>query len=457
VALKSKATTVGSWPPANSPMEEPAARPRVKKKRAFSFKGETKKRISGVRRNTFSRGSKKPTGRVFGCSIQKACKLGDCEGVPTVVIETINYLENNNGTVTEGIFRIPGKASLIEELKAQYDKKGSVDLSEVHDVHSVAGLLKQYLRELPEPLLTYWLYDSYVEVGKIEHHIERCLELKSLLQALPKGHKEVVFSVVSFLNKVGENNSINKMTPGNLAMVFTPNLICKKTEELRQIMGDAPYLNLAIKTLIEECEFLAGERTNPKKIGGESEDQGQGYISLSAVKQKMDQGFSPEQALIAVKSGLLQSSAPNLPTVLEDKEYNEEEAQAFTPLEPCEFINAVHTGLEVSDDDTTHSSNHNSYYETNYSSETDQNNTCGTELDSPAISEKAFHDLCVSRAVEKQLHIPYLGAMTDRADTSSHDSWASCDDNYNYNDNHMTADNEGTVSVSEGLVFAEFG
>lgn len=60
-----------------------------------------------------------------------------------------------------GIFRLPGQASRIQALKELYDSGSQEDFSTSEDVHTVASLLKLYLRELPQPIVPFVFYDSY--------------------------------------------------------------------------------------------------------------------------------------------------------------------------------------------------------------------------------------------------------------------------------------------------------
>ena len=60
-----------------------------------------------------------------------------------------------------GIFRLPGQASRIHVLKELYDSGSQEDFSVSEDVHTVASLLKLYLRELPQPVVPFLLYDSF--------------------------------------------------------------------------------------------------------------------------------------------------------------------------------------------------------------------------------------------------------------------------------------------------------
>ena len=67
---------------------------------------------------------------------------------------------------TEGIFRRSGNTTRINELKRKINSGEDVQLMK-EDTHAVAGLLKTFLRELEEPLLTYELYDEIIQFSGI--------------------------------------------------------------------------------------------------------------------------------------------------------------------------------------------------------------------------------------------------------------------------------------------------
>lgn len=114
--------------------------------------------------------------KVFGVSIQDLAKRSkDPNGcIPSVVKQTIAYLDLQ-GLEVEGIFRKNGSASMIQYYKDQFDQGvlinanhscspgAEVDLTKCTDTHTVCGLLTLWLRELPEPLLTYDLYEKFIE------------------------------------------------------------------------------------------------------------------------------------------------------------------------------------------------------------------------------------------------------------------------------------------------------
>ena len=67
-----------------------------------------------------------------------------------------------------GIFRLPGQASRIHTMKETYDCGSQQDFSPTEDVHTVASLLKLYLRELPEPVIPHVYYESFKDAVRCE-------------------------------------------------------------------------------------------------------------------------------------------------------------------------------------------------------------------------------------------------------------------------------------------------
>ncbi|EGG14725.1 pleckstrin domain-containing protein [Cavenderia fasciculata] len=142
--------------------------------------------------------------------------------------------------------------------KKQYNE-GKGDLSKIAptDMHTVAGLLKLYLRELPEPLLIWRYYSTFIKVIKNSDKLQRMLHLRMLIYGLPKVNRDLVLYLMTFLNKVSSFSSSNKMTSANLAMVFAPNLLRHQKESLNQIMEDSNHVTNILKHLIEEIAYIS--------------------------------------------------------------------------------------------------------------------------------------------------------------------------------------------------------
>lgn len=103
-----------------------------------------------------------------------------------------------------------------------------------HDVNSVAGLLKQFLRDLPDPLLTGEHYADFVEAAKHDDDIVRRDSLHAIINGLPDPNYATLRALTLHLNRVTENSAVNRMNSQNLAIIFGPTL-----------MGTAPGSNIA--------------------------------------------------------------------------------------------------------------------------------------------------------------------------------------------------------------------
>lgn len=162
-----------------------------------------------------------PSTRVFGVSIKRLAP-----GVPVVLQQCVEYFAEH-GVEHEGLFRLSGNADTVRALRVAFDAGKEPDLG--NDPHSVAALLKLWCRELPEPLLTWELYDPFLATAAIAVTEAGIATIKKLLAMLPPAHYLCTKYLVSFLHRVQLESARNKMTPSNLAVVFAPNLLRSKS------------------------------------------------------------------------------------------------------------------------------------------------------------------------------------------------------------------------------------
>ncbi|XP_029934438.1 rho GTPase-activating protein 44-like [Myripristis murdjan] len=129
------------------------------------------------------------------------------------------------GMQEEGLFRVAPSASKLKKLKASLDC-GVLDVQEYSaDPHAIAGALKSYLRELPEPLMTFELYNEWIQASNIQDQDKRLQALLSACEKLPPANSNNFKYLIKFLAKLTEYQDANKMTPGNIAIVLGPNLL----------------------------------------------------------------------------------------------------------------------------------------------------------------------------------------------------------------------------------------
>ncbi|NWZ76381.1 RHG01 protein, partial [Poecile atricapillus] len=163
----------------------------------------------------------------FGVSLQHLReKSPDQSAVPLVVRDTIAHLLEH-ALNTEGIFRRSANTQVVREVQQKYNMGVPVDFQEYEDVHLPAVILKTFLRELPEPLLTFGLYSHVVSFQSVEE-VKRVDIVRKTLQDLPEENYQVLRLLTAFLVQVSAHSDRNKMTNTNLAVVFGPNLLWAK-------------------------------------------------------------------------------------------------------------------------------------------------------------------------------------------------------------------------------------
>lgn len=146
----------------------------------------------------------------------------NAEGIPLVMFQTIGFLQEN-GLQTEGIFRRSANVFQVKEIKQKYNSGEEVNFSQ-GDVHLAAVILKTFLRELPEPLLTYQLYNDIVNFHNVDSQ-SKAETIRNMLMSLTEESYASLRFLVQFLAQVSANSDVNKMTNPNLAVVFGPNLL----------------------------------------------------------------------------------------------------------------------------------------------------------------------------------------------------------------------------------------
>uniref|UniRef100_A0A3Q3L4W2 Rho GTPase-activating protein 17 n=1 Tax=Mastacembelus armatus TaxID=205130 RepID=A0A3Q3L4W2_9TELE len=176
-------------------------------------------------------------------------------------IEACVMMLLETGMKEEGLFRIAAGASKLKKLKAALDCSTS-QLEEFYsDPHAVAGALKSYLRELPEPLMTYQLYDEWIQASSVSDPDKRLQALWLVCDQLPKNNKTNLRYLVKFLAKLAQESDVNKMTPSNIAIVLGPNLLWAKTEGSLAEMAAATSVHVVaiVEPIIQHADWFFPE------------------------------------------------------------------------------------------------------------------------------------------------------------------------------------------------------
>ncbi|KFQ98149.1 Rho GTPase-activating protein 17, partial [Opisthocomus hoazin] len=207
----------------------------------------------------------------FGTPLEEHLKRSGRE--IAVPIEACVMMLLETGMREEGLFRIAAGASKLKKLKAALDCSTS-QLDEFYsDPHAVAGALKSYLRELPEPLMTYGLYEEWTQAANIQDQDKKLQELWRICNRLPKHYHANFRYLIKFLAKLAQNSDVNKMTPSNVAIVLGPNLLWAKNEGSLAEMAAATSVHVVavIEPIIQHADWFFPGAKHLAHTGGEYE------------------------------------------------------------------------------------------------------------------------------------------------------------------------------------------
>ncbi|KAM3862961.1 rho GTPase-activating protein 19 [Diretmus argenteus] len=225
------------------------------------FTGETEPRLpshsSFLRSFNFLK--RKDKGVVFGAPLTE-------EGIARIY-QLIEYLSKN--LHVEGLFRVPGHSLRQAALREMLNSGAEINL-ETGDFHpnDAATLLKAYLGELPEPLLTHKHYHVHLKIGELTRFDdkgnkmdvpdkERQIEAFQLLfMLLPAANRSLLKLLLDLLYHTARNQHTNKMSAINLATMFAPHIIWPKNLTASDLRGNLEKLNNGIAFLIKHSQKL---------------------------------------------------------------------------------------------------------------------------------------------------------------------------------------------------------
>jgi len=179
------------------------------------------------------------------------------------VTRCFNTLEGR-GLEDQGLYRVVGVTSKVNRLltlgldRKKCDKLNFEDPTEV-ETKTVTSAIKTFLRNLPEPIMTYKLHAKFIAAAKLETYEARVSEVQSLVDQLPEPNKRMLELLLRHLEKVAKNAKANMMSVSNLGVCFGPTLLRNEEETVAAIM-DIKFGNVVVEILIENWrQILCGE------------------------------------------------------------------------------------------------------------------------------------------------------------------------------------------------------
>ncbi|KAL6101833.1 arhgap19 [Pungitius sinensis] len=263
---------------------------------------------------------RKDKGVVFGAPLTE-------EGIAQIY-QLIEYLSKN--LHVEGLFRVPGHSLRQAALREMLNAGAEIDL-ETGDFHpnDAATLLKAYLGELPEPLLTHRHYHAHLKIGELtrfdergdktnvpdkEHQVEA---FQLLFMLLPPANRSLLKLLLDLLYHTARNQHINKMSAINLATMFAPHILWPKNVMACDLQGDIERLNNGIAFLIRHSQKLFKAPTYIKEYarlyftGSKTLQSKDDLVLCSGTEGGLisaDPAASPSPSIRTIRSGVRSTS-----------------------------------------------------------------------------------------------------------------------------------------------------
>ncbi|XP_073792324.1 unconventional myosin-IXb isoform X18 [Danio rerio] len=172
--------------------------------------------------------------------------------VPIVLEIMLEHVEMN-GLYTEGIYRKSGSANRMKELHQLLEAGPENVCLEDYPIHAVTGLVKQWLRELPEPLMTFTHYNDFLYAIELPEKQEQLQAIYRVLEQLPTANFNTLERLIFHLVRVAKEEKSNRMTPNSLAIVFAPCILrCPDSADPLMSMKDVAKTTTCVEMLLIE-------------------------------------------------------------------------------------------------------------------------------------------------------------------------------------------------------------
>nr|XP_004649878.1 rac GTPase-activating protein 1 isoform X1 [Jaculus jaculus] len=144
--------------------------------------------------------------------------------IPAIVVHCVNEIEQR-GLTEAGLYRISGCDRTVKELKEKFFRVKTVPLlSKVDDIHAICSLLKDFLRNLKEPLLTFRLSKAFMEAAEITDEDNSIAAMYQAVGELPQANRDTLAFLMIHLQRVAQSPN-TKMDVANLAKIFGPTIV----------------------------------------------------------------------------------------------------------------------------------------------------------------------------------------------------------------------------------------
>ncbi|CAJ1068354.1 rho GTPase-activating protein 25 [Xyrichtys novacula] len=257
-----------------------------------------------------------PASGVFGKGLMDTVTYEQRFGphmVPILVQKCVEFIKQH-GLDEEGIFRLPGQDNAVKQFRDAFDAGERPSFPSDTDVHTVASLLKLYLRELPEPVVPWTQYQDFLDCTTMldSSSTEGWEKLEKQIALLPRMNYNLLSYVCRFLFEVQLHSKVNKMNVENLATVMGINLLKPQIEDPITVMKATPQIQKLMTVMIRQHETLFplskdvlppspsnkadSQKNTPRSfVGWESAEMGDASLSESPEEEEDNDSPGPDR------------------------------------------------------------------------------------------------------------------------------------------------------------------
>lgn len=188
--------------------------------------------------------------RVFGVPLEALVRPG--EKIPSVVDRLITSIELY-GLYTEGLYRKSGAQTKVRAVKAHMERDpDNIDFTNT-PVHVLATILKFFLRELPEPLLTFECYDALLHATELQDEEDQLQTIFSIIKGIPKLNFDLLERLVFHMVRVAQHEEHNRMSANALAIVFAPCILrSQRSQTVQDSLNDIAKQTMVMEVIVAQ-------------------------------------------------------------------------------------------------------------------------------------------------------------------------------------------------------------
>ncbi|RZF48708.1 hypothetical protein LSTR_LSTR011338 [Laodelphax striatellus] len=228
---------------------------------------------------------------IFGVALPLALERNRCHDgveIPVVIRDCINHIQET-GLCVEGLYKVSGIKSKVQHLRRLYNQREAVCLSD-YDIPVCTSLLKLFMRDLPEPILTNKLVARFEEAASLKDMAAREAELKALVQNLPACNRELLGWIMKHLSEVAVHEKQNKMNIQNLSLTLSqPLQMSQKAISALVQHCDAVFPDIKLTKYI--APLTSGSPGLPESAEAIAEELKKQESLLGQIHSEMNAGF----------------------------------------------------------------------------------------------------------------------------------------------------------------------